>query len=50
MSVVELEDGIVTRYYPLDGEQPQTEWLSGTICIRRDAQGQIKAFYEEKEL
>ncbi|WP_155808488.1 hypothetical protein [Xylanibacter brevis] len=50
MAVVELEDGFVTRCYPLEGEQPQTEWLSGTIKLQRDNQGLMKAFYNGKEL
>lgn len=31
--VVELADGIVATHYPLTAEQPQTEWLGGTIII-----------------
>ncbi len=50
MSVVELEDGVVVRHYPLVGEQPQTEWMTGTIYLRCDNLGLLRAFYENKEL
>lgn len=32
--VVELFNHIVTNHYPLQDEQPMTEWLGGTIIIR----------------
>ena len=31
--VVELLDGQLVNYYPLQGEIPMTEWLGGTITI-----------------
>ena len=50
LAVVEIADGVVVQYYPLDGEQAQTEWLAGTIHLKRNAEGQLKAYYDEKEL
>lgn len=35
-AVVELIGGKVVRYYPFAEEQPQTEWLGGTIVIEGD--------------
>lgn len=35
-AVVELIGGKVVRYYPFSEEQPQTEWLGGTIVIEGD--------------
>ena len=33
-SVVELDSsGQVTRWHPLDREEPQTEWLGGTVHL-----------------
>ena len=34
LGVVELDDTIVTRVYSLQGEQPFTEWIGGTITIK----------------
>ena len=31
--VVEIEDGKVVDYYPLERELPMTEWFDGTIEI-----------------
>ena len=31
--VVELWEGRVVNYYPLEGELPMTEWLGGSIII-----------------
>jgi len=50
MQLVELDDGVVMRCYPLKGEQPQTEWMSGSIYLRHDKMGLLRAFYENKEL
>ncbi|NPD92207.1 hypothetical protein HPS56_07585 [Prevotella sp. PMUR] len=33
LGVVETDDGIVSDIYPLDGEQPFTEWVGGTLTI-----------------
>lgn len=34
--VIELSEGIVTGHYPLECELPMTEWLGGTIIVRKD--------------
>ena len=36
--VVELWEGRVVNYYPLEGELPMTEWLGGSIIITADGQ------------
>lgn len=45
---VEIENGIVTNYYPLTEEQPFTEWLGGTILLTKDTNGIIKASKDGK--
>ena len=32
--VVEIFDNMVINHYPLMAEQPQTEWLGGTVIIK----------------
>ena len=44
MAIIEITDGIVTDYYPFTDEQPQTEWLGGTVVLRRNHQGLIQAY------
>lgn len=34
--VVEIEDGRVVNYYTFADELPLTEWLGGTIIIKRN--------------
>lgn len=46
--IVEIENGIVTNYYPLTEEQPFTEWLGGTILLTKDANGIIRASKDGK--
>lgn len=46
--VVEIENGIVTNYYPLTEEQPFTEWLGGNILLTKDANGIIRASKDGK--
>lgn len=46
--VVEIENGIVTNYYPLTEEQPFTEWLGGIILLTKDANGIIRASKDGK--
>ena len=50
LSVVEILSGVVSRCYPLTTEQPMTEWLPGTLTLRFDDTGQLRAYYEEKLL
>ncbi len=42
--VVELEGKYVSCVYPLFGERPFTEWLGGTINIKRSADGRLQAY------
>lgn len=42
--VVELEEKYVSSVYPLFGERPFTEWLGGTINIKRSADGRLQAY------
>lgn len=42
-AIVELENGVVTKFYPFDGEEENTEWLGGTIRLSR-VDGILKAF------
>lgn len=46
--VVEIENGIVTNYYPLTEEQPFTEWLGGIILLTKDANGIVRASKDGK--
>ncbi len=47
-AVVEMKDGVVVRCFPLVEELPQTEWLSGEVTIRKDTEGFLRAYYENK--
>jgi hypothetical protein len=50
-TVVELQSGQVLRYYPLDSELPQTEWLSGLIQLREEPFGDgLCAYYKGKKI
>ena len=42
--VVELKGKYVSCVYPLFGERPFTEWLGGTINIKRSADGRLQAY------
>ena len=46
--VVEIRYGFVEKYYPLNREQPQTEWWSGCISLKADVDGRLRAVYEGK--
>ena len=45
--VVELDCGVVKEIYPLMQELPSTEWLPGTIVLKENEEGDIKAYYKE---
>lgn len=47
MAVVEVADGVAMRCYPLDGEQPFTEWLGGVIEVRADGEGILRAYKDD---
>ena len=48
--VVELSSGWVTAYYRLERELPQTEWIGGTIRLRKDCNGRLRAYHNESLL
>lgn len=48
--VVEIEDGRVVNYYTFCDELPMTEWLGGMIEIRRNEEGVLQAFQNNKIL
>ena len=48
--VVELSDGVVSRLYPLETEQANTEWLQGRLVLRKDNDDLIRVFYNNKPL
>ena len=50
LSVLEIVCGEVTRWYPLSGETAHTEFWPGTILLRRDPDGKLRAWYEGKEI
>ena len=47
LSVVEIQSGIVSSVYPLTQELPHTEWLPGTLCLKRDSEGMLRAYYND---
>lgn len=50
LGVVEIDTDSVVKVYRLDGEQPFTEWLGGTISVRKSADGMSRAFWQGKLL
>lgn len=48
LGVVDIDDTIVTRVYSLQGEQPFTEWIGGTITILKTADGVMHAYKDNK--
>ena len=42
--IVVIEDGIVLETYPFTEEEPMTEWTTGTITIRPDNDGKLRAY------
>ena len=49
-AVVELQEGRVVNYYEFRSELPMTEWLGGSILLRRDGEGIVRAFWQGKRL
>lgn len=49
LGVVELENGVVKGWRSLDGEEPSTEWLGGTIRLAADCEGHLRAYNSEGE-
>lgn len=50
MAVIEIADGQVVRWMPLDGEEPMTEWLGGEAQLRRNNKGQLQVFLNNELL
>lgn len=50
LGVVEIEDAIVTRVYSLQGEQPFTEWIGGTISILKTADDVLHAYKDNVQI
>lgn len=49
-AVVEVMDGRVVNYYEFRDELPMTEWLGGTIEVKHDEDGVLRAFHQGKLL
>lgn len=47
-AVVEVMEDRVVNYYEFRDELPMTEWLGGTIEVKRDEDGMLRAFHEGK--
>lgn len=45
--IVEISSAVVTDYYQFFEESPQTEWLGGTIVLRHDDEGCLRAYKNE---
>jgi len=48
--VVEIDDGRVVNYYTFCDELPMTEWLGGIIELKRNDEGILQAFQNDKKL
>jgi hypothetical protein len=49
-AVVEIMNDFVVNYYEFRGELPLTEWLGGKIEIKRDDEGILRAYQNNKVL
>ncbi|MBQ7423054.1 MAG: hypothetical protein IJV27_13085 [Prevotella sp.] len=49
-AVVEIEDAAVVDYYEFTEELPMTEWLGGTVELRKNELGVLQAFQNNKQL
>ena len=51
LCVVELsEDGQVERHYPLVQELAYTEWMQGRFALRKDADGIVRLYHNDKPI
>ena len=48
MCVVEIADGRVVNCYHFASEQPFTEWWGGTVVLRNDDDGVLRAYRDGK--
>lgn len=44
--VVNIVRAAVQSYSPLDGEQANTVWLGGEIVLKKDENGELRAFHK----
>lgn len=44
--VVNIVRAAVQSYSPLDGEQANTIWLGGEIVLKKDENGELRAFHK----
>ena len=44
--IVEIMDGRVVNFFEFEDELPMTEWLGGTIVLRRE-KGTLHAYWNE---
>ena len=45
---VEISEGFVTGQFPLLQETANTEWMRGRVVLRKDDDGRVRAYYQEK--
>ena len=50
LAVVEIEGSRVVNYYEFRDELPMTEWLGGTIRLKRAIDGELQAWWKDKLL
>ena len=49
-AVVDVENGKVIGFHQFAEEEPFTEWVGGTIHIKEDKQGILRAYLNDKQL
>lgn len=49
-AIVETEAGRVKQVYPFSVEQSFTQWLGGTIFVKRGVGGYLEAWHEGRKL
>ena len=49
-AVIEFEEGVVAKVYPLERELPFTEWLGGTVTLQEDADGRLTAYKDGEKI
>lgn len=47
-AVVEISEGRVVNYFEFRDELPMTEWLGGIIEVKRDEEGILRAYWQNK--
>lgn len=49
-AVVEIQGTQVVNYYEFRDELPMTEWLGGTITLKYSENGELQAWWNNKQL